>query len=441
MMKQVTAEPEARLSKRALTYRQIFTLTLLFAGYASYYFCRADLSVSMPMLIEDLHARGISVNDATVHLGTLVSFGVVAYAAGKFILSGWADLWGGRHSFVAGLAGAILFTLLFAGSSALPILTLAWIGNRLIQSLGWAGLVKITSKWFSYKSYGMVAGFLSLSYLVGDALARMWMGTLIQAGFGWRSLFVFAAVVAGVVLLANLLFLRESRTELGFPAPEVNPSNAYATGSGEQPHGLREFLRPLLRNPGFWIVCFLSFGTTIIRETFNTWTPTYLHVLFGLTNADAAGWSAIFPGLGALSVLVSGWAGDRLGANGRAVVFFSGMLITAFGLVALTMAPTAHTGSAPVLITGLTAFGLLGPYSYLAGAMALDFGGSRGAATSSGFIDGLGYVGGILAGDAVASVATSFGWRTVFILLAVIALFCACACAGLIAWQRRYRMS
>ena len=45
------------------------------------------------------------------------------------------------------------------------------------------------------------------------------------------------------------------------------------------------------------------------------------------------------------------------------------------------------------------AFLLIGPYSYLAGAISLDFGGKRGGATACGIIDGVGYLGGVLAGE------------------------------------------
>ena len=41
----------------SLRRRQIVTVLLLFAGYASLYFCRADLSVAMPLLIEELPMR------------------------------------------------------------------------------------------------------------------------------------------------------------------------------------------------------------------------------------------------------------------------------------------------------------------------------------------------------------------------------------------------
>jgi sugar phosphate permease len=64
-----------------------------------------------------------------------------------------------------GSAGAIGCTALFALGGGLPIFTLAWALNRLLQSTGWPGAVKLTSRWFSYSSYGAAMGFISLSYL------------------------------------------------------------------------------------------------------------------------------------------------------------------------------------------------------------------------------------------------------------------------------------
>jgi sugar phosphate permease len=44
------------------------------------------------------------------------------------------------------MAGSILFTILFGLGGGIPLFTLAWIGNRLVQSMGWAGMIKITSR-------------------------------------------------------------------------------------------------------------------------------------------------------------------------------------------------------------------------------------------------------------------------------------------------------
>ena len=146
-----------------LARRQALTLSLLVAGYAGYYFCRSNLSVTMPLLIADLGRRGIAPDAARVMLGSVASLGVLAYAIGKFPSGGLADLLGGRRNFLFGMAGSIAFTLMFAASGAIGLFTLAWMGNRLVQSLGWAGAVKIASKWFSFRSYGTVMAIVSLS--------------------------------------------------------------------------------------------------------------------------------------------------------------------------------------------------------------------------------------------------------------------------------------
>src|ERR1039458_9820633 len=69
-----------------LRRRQAWTVALLFAGYAAYYFCRSDLSVAMPLLIEDLQRHGMTSHDAILRMGQLASLGVLAYAIGKLTL-------------------------------------------------------------------------------------------------------------------------------------------------------------------------------------------------------------------------------------------------------------------------------------------------------------------------------------------------------------------
>src|SRR4030081_2426903 len=207
----------------SLRRRQIVTVLLLFGDYAALYFCRADLSVATPLLIEELKSRGMGQDEALVRMGTIASLGVLGYALGKLFLGGLGDYWGGRINFLIGLAGATVFTLLFAATGLIPVFTVAWVGNRLTQSLSWAGLIKVSSKWFNYSTYGTIIGILSVSYLVGDAAARQWMGMLIAHGFGWRALFYFAAAVAAAFALISYLFLRESRVQAGFVEATPNP--------------------------------------------------------------------------------------------------------------------------------------------------------------------------------------------------------------------------
>jgi sugar phosphate permease len=427
----------AARAPRSLRYAQLRTILLLFGGYAACYYCRVDLSVATPLLVEELGRRGVSHGEALIRIGTMSSLGIAAYALGKLFLTGLGDYWGGRRNFLIGVGGAAAFTLLFALGGSVPVFTLAWVGNRLTQSVGWAGLIKVSSKWFDYSSYGSIIGILSVSYLVGDALARQQMGMLIEHGYGWRVLFLFAAIVAGAMLLASLLWLRESRAQEGYPEARPNPLNLFAA-SDSRPASVGALLLPLLRSRAFLLVCLLSFACTIIRETFNTWTPMYLRDYLGYSISHAAALSAIFPGVGAVSVLVAGWLSDRLGLNGRAVLLFLGLLATAAALLLLIAVRAGAAESLlPLVAIGVVAFCLLGPYSYLGGAFALDFGGQQASAASSGIIDGIGYLGGILAGDSVARLAVTFGWDGVFVTLAAVSAVAALAAGALLLLNSR----
>ena len=432
------ASKSSPVTRPSFRFWQILTVALIALGYAGYYLCRSDLSVAMPLLIADLARRGMSPDSAKVALGSVASVGVLAYGVGKFP-SGWlADFLGGRRNFLFGMTGAIVFTVLFGLAGGLPVFTLAWIGNRALQSMGWAGMVKITARWFSYSAYGTVMGFISLSYLFGDALSREFMARLMDAGVGWRGVFFSAAATLAVLLVLSIVLLRETPARLGFPEPPANPSNLFgAQGETPKPASLRRLLGTFARSPAFALVCVLSFGVTILRETFNLWTPTYFTQAVGLTVADAAHKSALFPLFGGLSVLLAGFLSDRLGKNGRAAIIFYGLLLTTATLTVLALGHFGGSRIAPVALVALVAFVMIGPYSYLAGAISLDFGGKQGSATASGLIDGVGYLGGVLAGNSVAGISVVWGWSGAFAALASVALLSSVAAGIYLARLRR----
>lgn len=433
-----------KIQQARLTAWHVATIALLALGYSGYYFCRSNLSVVLPDLIQDLARHGISANEAQVRLGLIASIGTMAYAIGKFVSGSLADLLGGRRVFLGGMAGSVAFTILFVLSGGFPLFTLAWVGNRMFQSTGWVGLVKVSSRWFSYSTYGTVMAVLSLSYLFGDAGCRWVMSLLMAHGVGWRGVFVAAAGSLAVLLAANALFLRESPEERGLPAPEANPLNVYAEEGAhhsEEHAGLTAILKPLLTSFPFWLVCLLSLGTTLLRETFNFWTPTYFVQYVGLTSSVAAGRSALFPLFGGISVLMAGVLSDKLGLNGRNIVLVGGMAASTVCLLVLAHTPGHASQWTPVVLVTLVGFLLLGPYSYLAGAMSLDFGGKRGSATAAGIIDGVGYLAGWLSGDTVARVTVAFGWKNAFLLLALAAFLTSLVAVVLLVHQRFQKLA
>ncbi len=114
-------------------------------------------------------------------------------------------------------------------------------------------------------------------------------------------------------------------------------------------------------------------------------------------------------------------AGRRIAGPGldRGMVFQEHRLIpwltveqnVAFGLNGLENGQRDTVVRDHLELVGLVGFLMLGPYSYLAGAISLDLGGKQGGATACGLIDGVGYLGGILAGGSVARLSVEYGWH------------------------------
>jgi OPA family glycerol-3-phosphate transporter-like MFS transporter len=425
-----------------LTRWQGLTVGLMVLGYAGYYLCRSNLSATMPLIIDDLAKGGMDPSRAKYLLGWAVSLGTIGYGLGKFAAGSLTDLLGGRRNYLIGMAGAVACTAVLALGGPLPIFTLAWFGNRLIQSLGWPGMIKITSRWFSYSAYGTVMGIISLSFLFGDAASRFFIGWLItEVGLGWQGVFWVAAGVLGILWVVNAALIRESPGELGLPEPATNPENLFgALGEDPHPESAGSLWSTLARSPAFWTVCLLSLGLTFLRETFNNWTATYLVQGVGLDAGEAAKRSALFPLFGGVSVILAGYLGDRLGRRGRAAIILVGVALCAVVLGILGSASFAGRPLPALVLVTLVAFLSIGPYSYLAGAISLDFGGKRGGATACGIIDGVGYLlGGVLAGAVVAHLSEkkTLGWPGVFWMLAGAAAATALVAAWFLTGQDR----
>jgi OPA family glycerol-3-phosphate transporter-like MFS transporter len=398
------------------------TLALMVLTYAGFYLCRSNFSIAKPYLIA---AYPDSVTKST--LGEIASIGTLLYAAGKFLGGSLADSLSGKRTLVLGGIGAVLFTLLF-GLGGPPFFLLAWSANRFVQSFGWGGMVKITSRWFAGDANGRAMAFISLSYLFGDFAARKLLSSWFEAGAGWSQVYTFSAVGLALILVPTLVLLRDAPGQVGLPEP---PARLETTFSAEAPRtdlSWHARLLPLLKSPTFLTVCILSFGFTFMRETFNEWTPTYLNEIGGLSKSAAGDASSYFPLFGGLSVIAVGFLSDRFRRWGNVLIIGLGLFLSAVSLTWLSQLPAGNALHAPVIAA--IAFTLIGPYSLLAGAISLDFGGKDASGTAAGWIDGVGYIGGILAGKWVADLATSRGWSVAFSALSGIAILCSVITLG-----------
>jgi sugar phosphate permease len=382
---------------------------LLILGYMAYYFCRTNFSVGRPSQLLELAQGGVSHEVATVALGRIATFGVIAGICGKFLAGRVVAKLGGVGAFVLGGLGAALATVAFGFSNSIPLFGLCWVANRIFQAVGWPAAVRIVGSWFPAGSYGKAMGIVSLAWLFGDALSRAIQGRILAGGGDWRVVYFASAGGLLAVLLLCALLLRERPVEVA-AAPKTH-----------EPVPLRQ----LFARPAFLGVCVGAFGFTLVNVTLSEWLPVYFTGI-GLSQGSAALASGLYPLMGGVSAVAFGAWGDRIGGHGRQKLLLIGLLLTALSMAGFLLAKTPTIAFVLVAFSGLVAGG---PYAYTVGAAALDLVESKQAASVNGIIDGVGYLGAILAGEALARLAVALGWNGAFAALAGVCLLASTLCA------------
>jgi sugar phosphate permease len=375
----------------------------LIGGYIGVYLCRKNLSVAVALLQDQLH-----VNKAQV--GVIASFSTGAYAAGKLLLGPVIDTVGGRRGFLGALIAVAVFSAAGGLAPGLTVLTILYSANRFAGAAGWPSMMKLVPTWFAPAETGRVTAVLSLSYLAGGILASLLAGQIAAIDHDWRAVMAFPSIVLLAIIAACAVLVR--------PGPLVRQEEAKASGATG-----RGSLRSLLLRPQFILVCLLSLTLTMVRDTFGTWGVDFLSTLqTGEKSIFAAALgSSAFDLAGFISILGMGYVWDLGRAATRRWLLFG--LLAALAAV-LFILPTVGPGTAAALIF---AAGLLvyGPYSLLAGTLAVSTGGPARAATASGVIDAVGYAGGTLIGTPLGHLLDIGGYSLGFRSLAGVAALSA----------------
>ncbi len=414
----VLPTPEQR---RRLEAWRWSTFVVCLVGYIAYYLGRKNLPAAFPLLGEEL---GYSNTD----LGLIAAYSEVAYAIGKLINGPLADRFGGRTMFMIGLAGTLVFNLVFSQMTHLVGFILAWCGCRYFLSMGWGGLAKTIGHWFEPKRNGTVMGWVSISFQFGGVVSTALAGAIVGAGLGWRWVFIIPAGLILLMLLWTWLGSRAAPQDVvedvvfGGNDHEGRPPE-FETEGDEDGHPIA-IIRRLFKVPLFRHILVFSFLTTFLRSIFFFWTPKFLADV-GMDTSSAIFSSTVFPFLGAIGTIGLGWYTDRYardGDRGRAMwIMLSGLAVSVFAIAAVVASAEPST-FVIVILLGVAGFCLLGPYSMSSGALTLDIAGAKGAGSCTGMIDGVGYAGGALASFGAGYLSDVMGWAGVFTIIGVAAL-------------------
>jgi len=376
-------------------------------AYATYYMGRKGFSVSKKTLSD-----GLGLGEA--QLGLIDTLYLAAYSLGQFG-SGWlGDRIGARRLVGIGLLGSAASCALFGASSAALIFAALYFVNGLFQATGWPGTTRAMAEWTTPENRGTVMAFWSTCYQVGG-IAANWVAGALLVTYGWRAAFygpaLLLALMGGTVLL--LLEPGPRSTELG--------SRSEAEAGAE----IRAAQRLVVKSAELWSYGACYFFIKFVRYALLFWLPYFLSTTRGYPGDVAAWVSSAFEIGGVLGVIALGTFSDRArGSRARhSALSLLGLALALFAYTPLSSHGVAMNALGLALIGAL----LFGPDALLSGAAAQDAGGPHAAAAATGLVNGVGSIGGMMAGLAIPQISQRFGWTALFPSLVAFAILSALA--------------
>jgi len=365
-----------------------------------------------------------------LQMGWIATAGFWTYGLAVALNGPLADRFGGRKAILVGAAGAaivnLLIGLMFLNGHTTQLLlsmSLLWSGNMYFQSFGALSVVKVNSTWFHVRERGIFGGIFGIMISSGYFLATT-IGAWILSRFHWTMIWIVPAAAMAVMFVVDYFLVRNRPSHAGHPDFDTGDgSNAHHAEDEPLPWG--DLMRKVFHNPVVVALIFAEFCTGFVRQGVMLYFTEYLSEVYGVTKIlpklNILGWQpslfwatgiAFMVG-GILGGLLCGWMSDKLFQSRRPPVAFLFYLIQVMMLILLgfSFGRDSFGGQVwAIVLLGLTAMFIFGVHGMLSGTASMDFGGRKAAATVTGALDGIQYVGSGLTGFGLGWVFKNYGW-------------------------------
>ncbi|MGW3247476.1 MFS transporter [Streptomyces sp. NPDC001070] len=320
-------------------------ISVVFFGTAINYLDRANLSIALPYMSDDL-------NLSSTASGVLLGAFSLTYALMQFPAGWLVDRVGPRKLYGYALIVWSLITMLVGAATGLLVLVLLRMLLGVGESPAYPSSAKIVSRWFPQKERGLASSIFDSGARMGSAVSLPLI-TGVIALLGWRGAFVAAGLVGLIFGAFWLSFYRDPEDHPRLSAEErayIEAGQKVGTADEREPLPWRK----LFAHRTTWGMMLGFFCLSFVLYFFITWFPSYLVNERGF-DLLKLGFFGMIP---ALCAMPAQWLGGllqgRLIARGRSVSFarkvplVSGLLMASV-IVFAGAAPNAAT--ALILLT------------------------------------------------------------------------------------------
>ncbi|TXR54963.1 MFS transporter [Reinekea thalattae] len=272
----------------------------------------ANLYYNQPLL----PSIGLALNISEHYLGFIPSATQIGYAAAIFFISPLGDRYE-RKSIIRYLT-VILFLGLVAtyfSTSLLPLVFFSFVvglGANITQQL-----IPLASSLATSENRGKVISTIMTGLTIGILISRVISGS-ISEHFGWRSVYLFAAVLAAFFGLLLMRYLPKNKPTSSLPYPQL-------LGSMLMLLKKHRTLRDAAIVGGLWFAAFNALWATLAIHVGES--PFHY-------NAQQAGLFGVIALAGVIGAKVSGHLVDKYGSV-RLISFGLLLILTGFVIFAL----------------------------------------------------------------------------------------------------------
>ena len=124
---------------------ELSVIGTLWLTYGAFYFCRVNISATVPGLQAPLEEGGLGIGGATI--GWILGSLKITYALGQLINGQLSEQLPARKMLAIGMLGSAALCVCFGAGTAAYFLLFVWAMNGYCQSLGWTPCVRVMANW------------------------------------------------------------------------------------------------------------------------------------------------------------------------------------------------------------------------------------------------------------------------------------------------------
>jgi len=348
----------------------------LWSSYAVYYFGKVNLSLVMPVLL-------IAYKDLSLYnVGFVASGFLIAYAVGQFVHGQVSERFNPYTYIAVGLIGSAILNLVLGFSAGFFwVLLIGEVIDGGFQSMGWSSTVRANA--LTSKDPERSSTILGTAYQFGNSVA--WLVCAFVIGqFGWQ----YGFWVASMVMFARGAWLYLARKQVKVVGRKIKDQVKLTINHTIVVSGLS--------------LCLLN----MVRYGVIIWIPTYLYQTMSMPIEKVGINVFLIPIAGILGTLLYNRIKIHKDITTMVYLFLLGVAFVIF----------PHTaGLTMVAILVASGFLLYGPHVFLVTTIPSRQIGDNIVASSTGYIDGMGYIGSSLIGVLVPFIIDKTGgWQSVF---------------------------